>query len=164
MASGVPGTLIVLCGLPYSGKTTLARRIEVERPALRLSPDEWIERLLPPVWTREELDRFRDPVEGIQWELVRRVLELGVNVVLEWGSWGRGERDVLRAGAREIGAGFELIFLDVELDVLVDRLHERNGLPQPGTFSISEAELRNWWNRIDRPSLEELRDVWAPSG
>lgn len=164
MASVTPGTLIVLCGLPYSGKTTLARRIEVERPALRLSPDEWIEPLLPSAWTREELDRFRDPVEGIQWNLARRVLALGVNVLLEWGSWSRSERDVLRAGAREMGAGFELIFVDVELDVLVDRLHERNKLPQPGTFSISEVELRNWWNRIERPSREELRNVWAPSG
>jgi len=47
MLAYLPGTLIVICGLPYSGKTTLAR-IEAERPAVRLSPDEWIERLLPP--------------------------------------------------------------------------------------------------------------------
>jgi predicted kinase len=154
---GAPGTLIVICGLPYSGKTTLARRIEVERPALRLSPDEWIAGLLPPGWDRGELDRLRDPVEEIQWELARRVLQLGLDVVLEWGSWGRHERDAHRAGAREIGAGFELILLDVDIEVLVDRLRRRNH-----AFSITEEELRNWASAFERPTDAELRDVWKP--
>lgn len=158
------GTLIVICGLPYAGKTTLARRIEVERPALRLSPDEWIAELLPPGWDRAELDRLRDPVEKVQWELARRTLLLGVDVVLEWGSWGRGERDALRAGAREIGAGFELLFLDVGLDVLLDRLERRNAAPPPGTFGITADELCRWWPVFERPSEEELRDVWPSSG
>ncbi|MFZ0544969.1 MAG: AAA family ATPase [Candidatus Promineifilaceae bacterium] len=39
-------TLILICGLPGSGKTTLARQIEQSRSALRLCPDEWIARLL----------------------------------------------------------------------------------------------------------------------
>jgi len=30
-----------MCGLPCSGKTTLANQIEQERSALRLTLDEW---------------------------------------------------------------------------------------------------------------------------
>jgi len=30
-----------MVGLPCSGKTTLARKLEIERAALRLTPDEW---------------------------------------------------------------------------------------------------------------------------
>ena len=157
----LPGTLIVICGLPYSGKTTHARQIEAEREALRLCPDEWIEDLLPEDWSRTELDRLRDPVESIQWKLAKRVLSLGIDVVLEWGSWGRSERDALRAGAREIGAGFELVYLDVPLEVLVDRLHRRNSTKQKGTFAISEDELRHWWHRFERPTEEELGNVWT---
>jgi predicted kinase len=34
-----------MCGLPGSGKTTLAKRLERERRALRFTPDDWIEAL-----------------------------------------------------------------------------------------------------------------------
>jgi predicted kinase len=33
-------TLFLICGLPGAGKTTLAKEIELARPALRLCPDE----------------------------------------------------------------------------------------------------------------------------
>lgn len=36
------GTIILLCGFPGSGKTTLAKKLEIERHAIRLSPEEWI--------------------------------------------------------------------------------------------------------------------------
>ena len=35
-------TLILICGLPGAGKTTLARRLETERHSVRLCPDEWL--------------------------------------------------------------------------------------------------------------------------
>jgi predicted kinase len=34
-------TLHLMVGLPFSGKTTLARKLEQECSALRLTPDEW---------------------------------------------------------------------------------------------------------------------------
>ncbi|UIJ34054.1 AAA family ATPase [Allobranchiibius sp. GilTou73] len=37
-----PPTLFLTVGLPGTGKTTAARRIEVERGALRLTKDEWV--------------------------------------------------------------------------------------------------------------------------
>jgi len=37
-----PATLYLLVGLPGAGKTTKARRLEVEVPALRFTPDEWL--------------------------------------------------------------------------------------------------------------------------
>jgi predicted kinase len=44
--SGV-ATLFLTCGLQAAGKTTLARRLEAERPALRLTSDEWLHQLYP---------------------------------------------------------------------------------------------------------------------
>lgn len=38
-------TLHLICGLPCSGETTLAKTLELKHSALRLSPDEWIGRL-----------------------------------------------------------------------------------------------------------------------
>jgi hypothetical protein len=35
----------------------------------------------------DALDGLRDPVERVQWKTALRVLELGCNVVLDWGLW-----------------------------------------------------------------------------
>jgi predicted kinase len=36
-----PARLVLICGLPGAGKTTLAHRLADVMPAVRLSPDEW---------------------------------------------------------------------------------------------------------------------------
>src|SRR5580692_9327535 len=38
-------TLFLTVGLPCTGKTTAARRIEIEQKALRLTKDEWVKAL-----------------------------------------------------------------------------------------------------------------------
>src|SRR5918998_6301135 len=138
-------TLLLMCGLPGSGKTTLAKRMERERDALRLTPDEWIARLYGPRLTPPALDWCRDPVEAIQWEVAERALRLGLNVVLDFGFWSRAEREEFRARAAALGAGSEVHFLDVPRAELSARLAERAGAgPPPGTFRVTEAQLDAW--------------------
>src|SRR6476469_7145718 len=90
-------TLFLLCGLPGSGKTTLAKQLEIQHNALRLSPDEWIVQILQDPADIVERGRLRSPVENIQWELAKRALVLGTNVILEFGFWSRQERDYFSA-------------------------------------------------------------------
>ena len=146
-----------MCGLPCSGKTTLAKRIERERPALRLTPDEWITQIFGADIEGEALDAVRDPVEAALWELATRVLALGVDVILDFGFWSRVERDEFRSRATQLGARFEIHFTDASEELLLARLAERNaGLP-PGTFHIDEARLRLWSSLFESPTEDELR-------
>jgi len=46
-------TLYLTCGLPGSGKTSLARILEREAPALRLTGDDWMHRLYPGISTAD---------------------------------------------------------------------------------------------------------------
>ena len=46
--------LFLTVGLPSTGKTTAARRMEVERNAPRLTKDEWVKALYG-LWSRDEL-------------------------------------------------------------------------------------------------------------
>ena len=149
-------TLFLICGLPGSGKTTLARQLELSGAALRLSPDEWIMLLLTDVTDMAELDRLRTPVEAIQWEVAKRVLALGIDVVLEWGFWSRAERDHYRAQAEAFGARVELRYLEVGRNELWARLSRRNANLPRGTFVVTEEQLDRWWGWFQPPAAEEL--------
>jgi len=146
-----------MCGLPCSGKTTLARQIEQERSALRLTPDEWIARLFGPDPSIETLDAARDPVEAALWDLAARVLTLGVDVILDFGVWSRSEREEFRARAARLGARSELHSLDVPEEELLVRLAVRNVQPPPGTFWIDAARMRLWFRLFEPPDADELR-------
>jgi predicted kinase/GNAT superfamily N-acetyltransferase/uncharacterized glyoxalase superfamily protein PhnB len=152
-------TLFLLCGLPGAGKTTVAKRLEHERCALRLDGDEWLRALfgrLDGSGTPTTPDRKRDAVEALQWQIAERALALGVDVVLDWGVWTRAERDRYRARARELGARVELVFLDAPLEELWRRIEARNAAQAPGEYEIDRASLELWSTWFERPTADEL--------
>ncbi len=144
--------LHLICGLPGSGKTTLARRLERDLPALRLAPDEWMARIVGDGYDEPK----RASVEAVQWEIAARALSLGVDVILENGFWSRSERDDYRARAAALGAVTRLHFLDVPRDELLRRLALRNAAAPPDTFRINEAQLDLWSRSFEPPTPDEL--------
>ncbi len=149
-------TLFLICGLPGSGKTTLAKQLEHTYSALRLCPDEWISAILADVSNTIEMDRLRTPVESVQWEVAKRALTLGINVILENGFWSREERDSYRAQADSLGANVKLIYLNVDRDELWARLKKRNeNLPQ-GSFAVREDQLDLWLGWFQPPTVDEF--------
>jgi predicted kinase len=145
------GRLVVVCGLPASGKTTLGIRLETEYGAIRFSPDEWMEAIGVDLFD----ERTRERIEGLQWQFALRLLELGQIVVIEWGTWGRDERDALREGARALGAAVELRFLDEPLEVLWDRVRARDMERRLGR-PLTRAELHIYAAKFQRPDTLEL--------
>ncbi|MBV6457851.1 MAG: hypothetical protein HONBIEJF_00971 [Fimbriimonadaceae bacterium] len=129
----------------------------LERHAVRLAPDEWIEALLEVPADQVERDRLRDPVENLQWELAKEVLELGCPVVLENGFWSFDERTQYAMEAIEIGAEVELHYLAApSTDELWMRIEERNARLEPPTFVMSREEHESAWRLFEPPSTEEL--------
>lgn len=122
-----PPSLIIVCGLPGAGKTTHGKALAEERGAIRLSPDEWMETLLISLWDED----LRSRIEALQWDLTKDLLRLGQTVIIEWGTWGRAERDALRDEARALGASVELHYLAESLDVLWDRIQSRGAESRP---------------------------------
>lgn len=140
------GRLIIVCGLPGSGKTTVAKFLERHLRAVRYAPDEWLSAL--------SLDfnhaKSRATVEALQWEAARSILALGGTAIIEWGTWLKHRRDTLRLGARALGARVELIHLHASVDVLTDRIQRR------GQHDFPREIVANWMDVIKAPTPDEL--------
>jgi predicted kinase len=146
--------LIIVCGLPGSGKTTVAKALESRLRAVRFSPDEWLDALSLDLYDEER----RGKIEALQWKLGQQLLALGLTVIIEWGTWGRSERDALRLGARALGAAVELHYLSAPLDVLFDRI-QRRGMENP---PIERDALFRWSEIFQAPTPEEMALFDAP--
>jgi predicted kinase len=147
-----PGRLFVMVGLPGAGKTTRARQIEIERQALRLTPDDW----MMPLFGEPEPAGKRDLLEGRFVWLALRSLPLGMNVVLDFGVWGRDERMALRSLAASVGAGCELVYLEIEPDEQRRRTEQRYRGDPRATFDMSEDDLERSIRLFQVPDSSEL--------
>ena len=149
----MPGTsagprLIIVCGLPGAGKTTVAKAFESRLHAIRFSPDEWMDALSLDILDEDR----RAKIEALQWKFSQELLEHGLTAIIEWGTWGRSERDTLRLGARALGAAVELHYLSAPEDVLFARIQER-GLERP---PIERNALSRWFKMFQAPTPEEI--------
>jgi predicted kinase len=139
--------LIIVCGLPGSGKTTLAKALERKIGAVRFCADDWMNALSLNLYDEEG----RAKIEALQWKLGQELLALGLTVIIEWGTWGRSERDTLRLGARAVGAAVELHYLHAPADVLFERI-QRRGVEKP---PIRRDALSQWFEIFQAPTSEE---------
>jgi predicted kinase len=144
--------LIIFCGLPGSGKTTFARRLEKETGALRLNIDEWVAALGMDFWN----DEFRHKLERRLYKHFLTLLELGQSIILEDGTWRRDERDELRGVARKLGATIEIHCFNASFDELWRRLEVRNAAGAVDAVPITKEILEECWRRFERPSETEL--------
>ena len=149
-------TLHLMVGLPCSGKTTLAQKLEQELPALRLNLDEWHIRLFGQDAEEPEHDARHRLIEAMLWNIASRVLELGTNVILDYGFWAREEREDYRLRAKQLGASSEVHYLDVPADELLRRLEKRNSRSSQESFLISEEAMKPWIAFFQKPTLDEL--------
>ncbi len=154
-----PPTVFTVCGPPASGKTTLARRIAEERRGVCFSADEWILELYAGEVSVLDQAPQRERVWRQIWRVAERLLELGVDVVLDFSFYTSAERDRFRRLAHEAGAGFRMFHLDVAPHLLRQRLERRNLALPDHTFAITPTEFDVLLATFETPGPEEAEVV-----
>ena len=149
-------TLHLMVGLPCSGKTTKAKKLEKEYNALVLTPDVWHKKIHGSDAISGSRDKKHEVIESIMWDHAARVLSLGVDVILDFGFWTKEEREQFRARAKALGVNFMIHYMDVPVNELYKRLEKRNKNAADRTIIIPKEKMDDYIKVFEPPDKDEL--------
>ncbi len=141
-----------MCGIVGSGKTTIARRLAVELPALRLSRDEWMLRLYALAYDDPAYVDSLGPCTDLMWDVARDALAAGVAVVLDWNHWSRERRAEANERCVALGVALHVHFLDADVETAVARALAR---VDAGSHVLDEAGVRHSASILEVPGEDE---------
>jgi hypothetical protein len=114
--------LIIICGLPGSGKTTLARALSKRLSASHISSDLIRKEMFPkPAYSEAE----KEAVYMEMRKRVKKTLSEGIGVVVDATFYKKRQREYFVAVARECGARNALILCVLEEQAVESRLAKR---------------------------------------
>lgn len=155
------GLVVMLCGLPGSGKSTYARALE-RRGYTRLSIDE-------AVWARigrdaaeldpTEYDQLKSAAEQELWTELIRLVQAKVPVVIDYSFWNQATRDRYKAVIERHGGRWELVRLKADLDTLRRRLVIRKKRNDANSVTVSDELLEGYFATFEEPDGEGERII-----
>lgn len=154
-------TAHMIHGYLGAGKTTFARRLEQDLPAIRFTHDEWMARLYgidPPA---EHFADYGTRVFAQIDSMWPQGLQLGLDVVLDLNFWTRRERDAARTKAESLGAAVRLHRLTCSDDVAWRRIEKRNACLDASSLLIARNTFEVLKSRFEPLHVDEPREEVA---
>ena len=149
-------TVHLLCGYNGAGKTTYAKHLEKTAPAVRFSLDEWMLRLYPDLsYDFAAYGSLAEACKLLIWDVALQVLRREVDVVLDWNQWSRDRRATWRDNARKADFAAVLHFVDVPLELAIERSTQRAADRVPGSHLLTPDGIRNLAVIFEKPTLDE---------
>lgn len=152
--------VILICGKICCGKSTYAEKIRVENNAVLLSVDE----IMLAVFGQHAGEKHDEYCENLQKYLFNKSLEIiqiGTDVILDWGFWHREKRDYAKGFFRSRGIPCELHYIDISGEVWRQRLEKRNSAVSAGEANAYyvDENLARKFDRCFEPPREDEIDV-----
>jgi predicted kinase len=154
------GILHLACGKIAAGKSTLCAQLAAAPGTVLIGEDEWTKRLFG--------DEMRDvgdyvrvsaKLRGAMGPHVTRLLEAGLDVVLDFPGNTRATRAFWKAAADAAGAPLVLHWLDVPDSLCRERLHRRNAEGTHDFAGVSDAQFDLITSRFEPPQPDEGLEV-----
>ena len=153
--------VILICGKICSGKSFYAEKLRKERNAVILSVDE-ITLAIFGQHIGEKHDEICERTQKYLFEKSLEIVEIGTDVILDWGFWQRGDRDYARDfyKSRGIPCGFH--YVDISDEAWKKNLAERNKAVSEGktpAYFVDENLAAKFGRIFESPDRTEI-DVW----
>jgi predicted kinase len=127
-------TLHFICGKAGAGKTTLARALGERLPAVVFVEDEWFATLGFQIRSIDDLRAAMARCRAIIGPLATRLLQLGVNVVFDFGGNTPAHRAWVRGVFEAAGADHVLHVIEASDAQCLANIHRRNDEQPAGAY------------------------------
>ncbi|PZD71554.1 hypothetical protein C1752_06174 [Acaryochloris thomasi RCC1774] len=129
-------TLHLLHGFTGAGKTTFARKLEHDLPAVRFTLDEWMVRLYGHNPPEACFVDYSKRVTDLIWHVATQLLEVEQDVILDFGFWSRASRDNARSLAQAVNAAPKFYCISCSEKLMKERVMKRSSKLPKGALVI----------------------------
>jgi predicted kinase len=135
------GELVFFCGKMGAGKSTKSSEIALDRSAVLLSEDEWLESLYPnKVRSLEDYVKYSNLIKPQIKKLVQSILLAGTDVVMDFPANTISQREWFRSIFSEISAPHNMVYLDVTNETCLEQIGKRR-IEQPERAAFDTVEV-----------------------
>lgn len=136
------------------GKTTLAKKLEKELPAIRFTHDEFMRKLYARHMPSEEFKIAYNKIDKLIWELAQRAIDANVDVILDYGFWSKKGRKAAYDRAKKITNDVLFHVITCDIEVAKSRVLNRTNTNEEELF-IDENCFNEYLSLYEKVSLEE---------
>ena len=133
-------TIHLMTGFIGFGKTTLAKQLEKNLPAVRLTHDEFMVKLYGRNIPDADFHPDYDKVDSLLWHLAEQIIKCGADVIMDYGFWSHQSRKKAFTRALQITDDVVFHLHDCDLSTAKERLLQRTKENHDELY-ISEAEF-----------------------
>lgn len=145
-------TLYIMCGIAFSGKSTLARKIAVRTGSVRIAFDE--------LWVEKDKEK-PVPKDAEGWKFIRKVgqeeinkaLKNGQSVVYDDNNVRFEHREELRKLASGLGANSVVVYLNTPLELI--RKREIANKSTKERHSVETENFQKVLEQLEVPTPDE---------
>ena len=145
----------LICGFIGAGKTTLAKKLEKETGAVRITKDEWSIRLIGNDPTIDRYAEWDQKIIGLSQDFAFHLAEKGIDVIMDEGFWEKDTRAEMKRRIEAIGAKEVLYYLDTPIETIRERVVRRNNNLTKESFKISREMLDTYLMDWQPPGEDE---------
>ncbi|MDD4556817.1 MAG: AAA family ATPase [Alphaproteobacteria bacterium] len=151
-------TIHLIHGFMGFGKTTLAKKLAKELPAIRFTPDEFMKNLHSRNLPDAEFRIAHDKIDNFIWELTEQVINAGVDVILDYGFWSKSHRKNAYEKAKRLTP--KVVFHNISCDIKIakDRVLNRTETNEDELF-IDENCFNMFLEKFEPISSDEGFDI-----
>lgn len=148
-------TAHLIIGFIGAGKTTFAKKLEVETGAVRFTKDEWMVRLFGNKPFDEKFDEYDKRMTSLTTDMALRCLKAGLSIILDDGFWTKEQRNQVKKEVAALGGVPKFYYLATPLETMKARTLERSRKSTNDSFIISEEQFDHYWKFFEAPDDEE---------